>query len=326
MMLRAFETGRDTQEMWRRLQMNCLLVLRDKQAEQAHAPRKSLLGQRLQAESEAVETAEAVQEAVSPSSPPTPVPVQPPTGRLTIAEREPIKETREEIVAPPRYCLSQQNGKHRIALPTNGEIVLGRFDAATHVTPDVDLSYDDRDSFAISRRHARIIGQEGRHEIEDMGSTNGTRVNGVRLNIGQRVQLRPGDRVSLGYCDFVYAPIPEVKISLRDEFPQAYLWSTFTGQRFPLPSWGEAVVGRSDLSIGLTPDVDLSQTDEAAYVVARRHVKVVARSGRHYLEDLGSANGTKVNGVRIKLGELRLLDPGDHIWLGGCVLGYDIEG
>lgn len=324
-MLRAFETGRDTQEMWRRLQMNCLLVLQEQQAAQVQAHRKSLLGQRLRGETAAGEAAETARETVSPSSPPIPVPVQAPTGGASVAEKEPVRETKKEIVAPPHYCLSQHNGKHRITLPTHGEIVLGRFDAATHVTPDVDLSYDDRDSFAISRRHARIIGNEGRHEIEDMGSTNGTRVNGVRLNIGQRVELRPGDRVSLGYCEFVYVPIPEVKISLRDAFPQAYLWSTFTGQRFPLPAWGEAIVGRSDLSIGLTPDVDLSQTDEAAYVVARRHVKIVARNGRHYLEDLGSANGTKVNGVRIKLGELRLLDPGDHIWLGGCVLAYDIE-
>jgi pSer/pThr/pTyr-binding forkhead associated (FHA) protein len=327
MMLRAFETGRDTQEMWRRLQMNCLLMLQEKQAAQAQAQRKSLLGQRLRGEAAAAEAAATVQEAVSPSSPPIPAPVQEaPTERASAVEKEPVRETKQEIVASPRYCLSQHNGQHRITLPTNGEIVLGRFDAATHTTPDVDLSYDDRDSFAISRRHARIIGNEGRHEIEDMGSTNGTRVNGIRLNIGQRAELQPGDRISLGYCEFVYVPVPEVKISLRDEFPQAYLWSMFTGQRFPLPEWGEAVVGRSDLSIGLTPDVDLSQTDEAAYVVARRHVKIVARSGRHYLEDLGSANGTKVNGVHIKLGELRLLDPGDHIWLGGCVLAYDIEG
>ncbi|MEE8391877.1 MAG: FHA domain-containing protein, partial [Anaerolineae bacterium] len=96
-------------------------------------------------------------------------------------------------------------------------------------------------------------------------------------------------------------------------------------QRFPLPTWGESVIGRSDLAIGLTPDIDLSQTEDAAQVVARRHAKIVARSGRHYLEDLGSASGTQVNGMRVRLGKQYLLNPGDHIWLGGCVLAYDME-
>ena len=193
------------------------------------------------------------------------------------------------------------------------------------IAPDVDLSYDDRDNFAISRRHARIVGRDGRHEIEDMGSTNGTRVNGKRLEIGQQVRLRPGDRVGLGYCEFTYVSLPETNISLRAAPSQAHLWVTFTGQRFPLPTWGEVVVGRSDPTIGLIPDIDLSAVEEAAHVVARRHVKIIARSGSHYIEDLGSANGTKLNGVRIRIGELRLLGSGDHLWLGGCVLAYDVE-
>ncbi|MCP4536782.1 MAG: FHA domain-containing protein [Chloroflexi bacterium] len=207
----------------------------------------------------------------------------------------------------------------------NGKIVLGRFDTTVSVAPDVDLSYDDREHFAISRRHARIMGHDGQHGIEDMGSTNGTRVNGVKLTVGQKTLLRAGDRVGLGYCDFVYMPLPEIKTSPRDTSVETYLWVTFTGQRFSLPSWGEMIIGRSDLSIGLTPDIDLSQTEDAAQVVARRHAKIIAQGSRHYLEDLGSASGTQVNGMRVRLNQQHLLEPGDHIWLGGCVLAYDIE-
>jgi len=223
------------------------------------------------------------------------------------------------------YCLSLQGGQHRIALPSNGEIVLGRFDPTTSVTPDVDLSYDDREHFVVSRRHARIIGRNGRHEIEDLGSTNGTRVRGKRLEIGQKVQLTLGDEASIGYCSFLYIPIPEMPALPPIAPPQAYLWGTFTGHRFSLSSWGEAIVGRSDPVVGFRADVDLTEEGDAAQVVARRHVKIVATDGRHYVEDLGSANGAKLNGVRMRISELRLLSPGDHLWLGGCVLAYDIQ-
>jgi pSer/pThr/pTyr-binding forkhead associated (FHA) protein len=48
----------------------------------------------------------------------------------------------------------------------------------------------------ISRRHARLTFQGGKHILEDLGSTNGTFVNGQRL-AGPRV-LKPGEVVSFG--------------------------------------------------------------------------------------------------------------------------------
>ena len=319
MMRRAFDSGRDTQEMWRRLQMNCLRVRMDEEA--ARGGRASGLGRRLASEAQPVESVEARAPAVPPPSPPVAVPVREP-----IRRPPPVRvEEKEQDLAQIRYCLVLQGGKHRIALPVEGEIVLGRFDAATNTAPDIDLSYDDRENSVISRHHARIIGHKTWCELEDLGSTNGTRVNGTRLDIGQKVRLRPGDQVALGYCNYMYIPLPEVKASYWTTSPEAYLWVNFTGQRFVLPTWGESVIGRSDVSIGLSPDIDLSQAEDAAQVVARRHAKIVTRGGRHHLEDLGSANGTKVDGVNLRLNEQRLLEPGDHIWLGGCVLAYDIK-
>lgn len=48
----------------------------------------------------------------------------------------------------------------------------------------------------VSRKHARLVFQGGKYVLEDLGSTNGTFVNGQRL-AGQ-VVLKPGDVVSLG--------------------------------------------------------------------------------------------------------------------------------
>ena len=49
---------------------------------------------------------------------------------------------------------------------------------------------------SVSRRHARLRRERGRWLLCDLGSRNGTRVNGLRV-LGE-TEVRPGDRVSLG--------------------------------------------------------------------------------------------------------------------------------
>jgi predicted component of type VI protein secretion system len=48
----------------------------------------------------------------------------------------------------------------------------------------------------VSRKHARLTFQGGKYVLEDLGSTNGTFVNGQRL--ASATVLKPGDVVSLG--------------------------------------------------------------------------------------------------------------------------------
>ena len=61
----------------------------------------------------------------------------------------------------------------------------------------------DRDEFA-SARHARIEPRQDGAWIEDIGSTNGTYVNGARLQ-GARL-LRPGDVVRIGETELQVQP------------------------------------------------------------------------------------------------------------------------
>ena len=49
---------------------------------------------------------------------------------------------------------------------------------------------------AASARHARLESADGEWFIEDLGSTNGTHVNGVRID--RRERLRPGDEIAVG--------------------------------------------------------------------------------------------------------------------------------
>ena len=48
---------------------------------------------------------------------------------------------------------------------------------------------------SVSRRHAQLRFRDGRWILQDLDSTNGTLVNGVRVG---RCELRPGDAVELG--------------------------------------------------------------------------------------------------------------------------------
>jgi hypothetical protein len=68
---------------------------------------------------------------------------------------------------------------------SQSELLLGR-----HQSCDVVLSDPQ-----VSRRHARLFFRDGSWLLQDLQSTNGTIVNGVRVG---RCEVRPGDRLVLG--------------------------------------------------------------------------------------------------------------------------------
>ena len=53
--------------------------------------------------------------------------------------------------------------------------------------------------------------------------------------------------------------------------------------------------------------------------ISRLHAKLIY-DGEYYLEDMNSTNGTFKNGLRLLPYEKRLLEPGDEVRLGKCVL------
>ena len=81
---------------------------------------------------------------------------------------------------------------------TSDESVIGRWDADNGIFPDVDLDAFDAEA-KVSRRHARIIRDNNKYSIEDLGSTNGTYVNrGRRLIPGSPQRLEDGDEIIVG--------------------------------------------------------------------------------------------------------------------------------
>ena len=72
----------------------------------------------------------------------------------------------------------------------SGEAVIGRDEAA-------DIFLADP---TVSQRHARVVFRDGQYFIEDLDSTNGTVVNGQRV---ESRMLQSGDRVKIGLTELV---------------------------------------------------------------------------------------------------------------------------
>ena len=215
--------------------------------------------------------------------------------------------------------------KRLIRLPDRGEVVLGRFDYGVGQPPDIDLTFDDGLIPSVSRRHALVISRRGEHWIEDMGSTNGTYLDGNRLALGKSAQLASGSRIILGRCRLVYLPLPDWVHNPDPRRPHAcFLRVTHTGDQVELPEQETIMIGRSDPTLDFKPDIDLGDVGDIGHYVSRRHVRIITRQGRHFVEEAGSASGTRLNGRPIQVGtQPVLLQPGDQLSLGGCVIAYD---
>lgn len=145
--------------------------------------------------------------ADSPSSagPPTPsIGDAPPP--ITAAPPTPAIPT-----TPAQAVAAAVAGKPRLEAPGNGQTFLlakdenavGRRSPVDGIFPEVDLTEADVDSY-ISRRHGKITMGEQGPVYEDLGSSNGSFHNGVRLQQGVQAVLREGDRLRLGKTELIY--------------------------------------------------------------------------------------------------------------------------
>lgn len=101
------------------------------------------------------------------------------TGRIQITSKVSAKES------SPMAASLVVTGRDPLPL-ADRTVTIGR-------SPDCDISFDDAN---VSRRHAEIRVVLGAYVISDLGSTNGTQVNGVPITLERT--LRDGDIITLG--------------------------------------------------------------------------------------------------------------------------------
>ena len=188
--------------------------------------------------------------------------------------------------------------EQRLALPP-GVHNVGRADDNELVLPDI----------AVSRRHARILVNHDSVVVEDVGSGNGTFIQGQSITSQQvgdaeEVVIDPfvlrfsfSQHVAVG----VEAPVDEVP---RIPLPRLHV----LGGDEALSQ--EYVVPLEGLTLGRAEDRDVVLQDPAA---SRRHAEIALTGDRWVLRDLGSANGTLVNDQRVKE---HVLGPDDHLKIG----------
>ncbi len=101
---------------------------------------------------------------------------------------------------PLRLVLKIADSDQMISIPVLERLVIGRGGDAQ--IPDVDLATFNATKCGVSRVHGAFTYQDNTLFIEDLNSTNGTRINGYQIAPSQPVRLRNGDEIELGTLRF----------------------------------------------------------------------------------------------------------------------------
>jgi CRP-like cAMP-binding protein len=109
--------------------------------------------------------------------------------------------------------------------------------------------------------------------------------------------------------------------------PNARLTEIETGITFPLADSKETTVGRVDPVTGIKPDIDLTPVD-GKRSISRRHARIRRDKGGGFsvIEDVGTMNGTFVNGVRLVAGRGAPVVAGDTVVFGTIQCRFETDG
>jgi len=119
----------------------------------------------------------------------------------------------KKLLESRNFILYFIDGEEVINLPDQDEFTIGRYVEGQVITPDVDMNQFEAYDLGISRLHATIRIDEPKNKIYviDLGSANGSSVNGYDIPANSEVPLNHGDVLSLGKFNLKVILPKEVK-------------------------------------------------------------------------------------------------------------------
>src|SRR5262249_38255398 len=151
----------------------------------------------------------------------------------------------------------------------------------------------------VSRTHARLTVDGTNVTVEDLGSTNGTHVAGRRLGQGEAAPLYDGDEIRFGGIALraiipggparPAALPPASPDSPAARGPAVATVTREDGTQLPLYAGTNTLGRRPDNTVCLTGDP----------YVSGRHAEIRVENDSIQLVDLGSTNGTFIDGERL---------------------------
>jgi pSer/pThr/pTyr-binding forkhead associated (FHA) protein len=207
-------------------------------------------------------------------------------------------------------------------------------------SPKSDIPLDDH---STSRDHARITFEDKGYLIEDLGSANGTQVNGKLIE--GPTSLSPGDKIQIGLSIGMQfnaqmsddpqphdhtiknvsaqkEPVLAETAHAPDTPPHATIMATSPGPimyNFVVQSGSQAnqviPLGAGQHTLGREQDSKIYINDGMA---SNKHAIIQIQKEGIWIQDLSSANGTFINGQRIT--QSTWLQIGDTIQVGANVL------
>ena len=176
----------------------------------------------------------------------------------------------------------------------------------------------------VSRHHAQLVYDEDRgiYSVEDTESTNGTHVNNQRLLPKIPHPILPGDDIQFGSVPLKLVAYEKTAILTEPTDELDSQQSAIVGVLRLARGSGleEITLVLGNNTIGRMPDNSICIRNDR--YISGHHSRIEADPRFFRLVDLGSTNGTFLNGLRLTTNEAIAISEGDEITLGGTVYTF----
>lgn len=176
------------------------------------------------------------------------------------------------------------------------EMILGR-------SPSSDIIIKNQ---SISNQHLKLIMQGNIVKLTDLNSTNGTYIDGNKLQPNKEYILESGQKLVIGSEEVTYTIAGSVKV------PKNATKTIVSENKKFKDITQSGIVGRSKES-----DTVIDNTN-----VSRKHLKVAFTNDKVYITDLGSVNGTYIDGKKLEVNQKVELHQSEKLIIGSEEVVY----